>query len=95
MPDRSTYSGGWIDGKQHGYGVIVNTRQELKFGLWKDGKKLIKMSTAEANSIQDGDYDPMNDNQIQTQLGEGKNQFWSDVAVLTNKFEPFDTFATE
>ena len=28
-------------------------------------------------------------------LGEDKLTFWQEVGVLTNKFEPFDNFATE
>ena len=97
MPDQSTYSGGWLDGKQHGYGVVYNNsgQGQLKFGLWRHGQKLFKLTSEEANSIQDGELDLMNTNRIQQSLGDEKHTFWADINVLTNKFEPFNTFATE
>ena len=51
MPDRSTYSGAWQEGKQHGYGCVYNSRNELKYGLWNHGQKLIKLTPEQATDI--------------------------------------------
>lgn len=34
-------------------------------------------------------------NQVQANLGEDKLIFFGQISVLTNRFEPFDNFATE
>ena len=42
--DSSSYSGGWLDGKQHGYGAIRNSSDIQKFGLYRQGLKILKLS---------------------------------------------------
>ena len=95
MPDQSTYSGSWFEGKQHGYGCVYNSKGELKYGLWNHGDKLIKLTQTQATDIQDSQLDLALANQIQAKLGEEKLTFFNEISVLTNKFEPFDNFATE
>jgi len=51
MPDQSTYSGAWHEGKQHGYGCVYNKNGELKYGLWNRGAKLIKLNPEQATEI--------------------------------------------
>ena len=52
MPDQQTYSGAWYEGKQHGYGCTYNSSgNELKYGLWNQGKKIIKLTPEMATDI--------------------------------------------
>jgi len=59
MPDQSsrdelkqnTYSGSWLNGKQHGYGCIYSATGPYKYGVWKDGNKILKLSKREATDI--------------------------------------------
>lgn len=94
MPDQSTYSGAWFEGKQHGYGCVYNNKNELKYGIWCRGNKVYKLKAEQATDIQDGNLDLQADG-IKLQLGEDKVTFFQEINVLTNKFEPFDNFATE
>ena len=67
----------------------------LKYGLWSHGDKLIKLSVEQATDIQDGRMDLSQSTQILQKLGEEKLVFFNEINVLTNKFEPFENFATE
>ena len=95
MPDQSTYSGSWFEGKQHGYGCVINSRNELKYGVWNNGTKFVKLTPDQATEEQDGYLDLQATKQVQSSLGEDKLTFFSQISVLANKFEPFDNFATE
>ena len=94
-PDGSSYAGGWQDGKQHGYGAIRNSSNVHKFGLYRQGTKILKLSAEQASMIQSEELDLQGTNQIQLSLGDEKQVFWAEISVLTNKFEPFDTLLTE
>lgn len=39
-PDGRKYDGGWLDGKQHGFGKYYSSSGEIKYGEWKDGKRV-------------------------------------------------------
>ena len=94
MPDKSSYSGSWYEGKQHGYGCTWNSRQEVKYGLWRRGEKLIKLTPAQATDIQDGLINLKETSQFQA-LGDEKLAFFAEITILTNFFEPFANFTTE
>lgn len=88
-----TYSGGWLNGKQHGYGFIYTARGEFKYGLWNNGTKLVKLTPEQATEVQEGRmnlYTTIRDQGI-----EDPTQYWQDIGQLTNKFEPKDSFQTE
>jgi len=38
-PDGRKYDGGWYAGKQHGEAVYTNAKQEVKKGIWENGKR--------------------------------------------------------
>lgn len=98
MPDLSTYSGTWYEGKQHGYGCVYfmkNDVQELKYGLYLRGTKFFKLSKSQASDIQEGDFVVENTKLIEQALGADKLTFFDEIRQLSNKFEPFDNFATE
>ena len=58
MPDHNTYSGSWFQGKQHGFGCIYSTSGHLKYGVWCQGTKLLKLTQEQATEIQDGKIEP-------------------------------------
>ena len=93
MPDNNTYSGSWYQGKQHGFGCIFTKEGHLKYGLWQHGQKILKVTTDQASQIQDGNLD------VRKLVTESKlrdpEQYWADVKLLTNKFEPFGIFPRE
>ena len=92
-PNNYTYSGGWLNGKQHGYGFIYTDKGEFKYGMWVNGIKLLKLTPTQAQEVQEGRMDLYT---TMKQKGlDDPVQYWQDIAVLTNKFEPFDTFQTE
>ena len=95
MPDQSTYSGSWFEGKQHGYGCVINSRNELKYGVWNRGTKFVKLTPTQATEIQDEYLDLSDTPQVCVSLGEDKLTYFSEISVLANRFEPFDNFATE
>ena len=49
--NQHTYSGAWLDNKMNGYGCLFNTKNELKYGLWKNGEKLCKVNHEQATDI--------------------------------------------
>ena len=48
-----------------------------------------------ATDIQDSRMELAETGQVMTILGEDKLIFFGQISVLTNRFEPFDNFATE
>ena len=48
-----------------------------------------------ATDIQDNNINLAEMTQVLTILGEDKDAFFNQIQVLTNRFEPFDDFATE
>lgn len=53
------------------------------------------MSPEMATDIQDSRIDLAETQQVLNILGEDKLTFFNEISVLTNRFEPFDNFATE
>ena len=76
MPDQSTYSGSWYEGKQHGYGCVINAKNEMKYGVWNRGVKFIKLTPDQATEVQDGYLDLSETKQVQASLGEAKLAFF-------------------
>ena len=95
MQDQTTYSGAWYQGKQHGYGCVYNANNELKYGLYSHGQRLLKLNAESATDIQDGRLDLSTSKNLIIDLGRDEATFWTEIGVLSNKFEPFDNFATE
>jgi hypothetical protein len=52
-----TYSGSWLNGKQHGYGCTYNSTGQVKYGVWKDGERILKLSSSQATAIQENTLD--------------------------------------
>ena len=92
-PNNYTYSGGWLNGKQHGYGFIYTDKNEFKYGMWYNGVKLVKLTRSQATEVQEGRMDLYST--IKAKGIHDPVQYWQDIALLTNKFEPFDSFQTE
>ena len=76
MPDQSTYSGSWYEGKQHGYGCVINAKNEMKYGVWNKGVKFIKLTPNQATEVQDGYLDLSETKQVQASLSEAKLTFF-------------------
>ena len=38
-PDGRKYEGEWLQGKQHGYGKFTTSKDEVKYGIWDEGKR--------------------------------------------------------
>ena len=78
MQDNSNvYSGSWYEGKQHGYGCVLNSKTESKYGIWSKGEKLIKLTPEQANDIQDEQVDMSVQPQINAKLKDEAEAFWA------------------
>jgi hypothetical protein len=48
----NTYSGAWMNGKQHGYGCnYSSTMKEPKFSIWREGERILKLTRKQATEI--------------------------------------------
>jgi hypothetical protein len=47
----------WYRGKQHGLGVYFVPSQEMKYGLWEDGKRIEWFDLAAAEKIMKDELD--------------------------------------
>jgi len=56
-PNNYTYSGGWLNGKQHGYGFVYTDKGEFKYGMWVNGVKVLKLTPGQATEVQEGRMD--------------------------------------
>lgn len=79
----------------HGYGCVYTSKNVIKYGLYNRGQRIIKLTPEQATDVQDGEIDLMHQNFVQTSLGDDKLTYFGEVSILSNRFEPFDNFATE
>jgi len=95
MADGKSHTGGFMNNKQHGYGCISYADQsQQQYGLWNMGVKIKRFTKQEASDIQAGLYEMESNDALNKEI-EDPETFWSDIAILTNRFEPFDTFNME
>lgn len=56
--DDRKYEGWWNDGKQHGIGIYTDTKkQQSKYGLWVNGKRLKWLDAETVASIKKGSHE--------------------------------------
>lgn len=48
-PDGRKYIGGWRNNLPHGKSQLINSKGEIKFGLWENGKRVKWFDTKELN----------------------------------------------
>ena len=58
--------------------------------MWVNGVKVLKLTPAQATEVQEGRMDLYTT--IKGKGVEDPVQYWQDIGVLTNKFEPHDNF---
>jgi len=47
-PDGKKYEGTWLKGKQHGKGIVTNSKGEKQHSEWRDGKRIKDDGSASA-----------------------------------------------
>ena len=54
------YKGNWLGGKQHGLGLYTVPGQEVRCGLWEEGKRIEWFDKAQVYQIETGRLDYRN-----------------------------------